>query len=75
MSNSGGKPKKKIDLERQRPERSQVRRLALGKTVPTILRMGEEDKEVLMSEAKKRGYTFSLYVNLILKGQEKSPLK
>lgn len=72
MSNS--RSKKKIDLIRQRPERSEVRRLALGHTVPTILRMDEKDKELLQSEAKKRGFTFSLYVNLILKGQEKSPL-
>lgn len=73
MSNSRS-TKKKIDLKRQRPERSETRRLALGHTVPTILRMDEKDKELLQAEAKKRGLSFSLYVNLILKGQEKSPL-
>lgn len=72
MSNSG--KSKKIDLNRQRPERSGTRRLALGKTVPTILRMDEKDKKLLQAEAKKRDLSFSLYINLILKGQEKSPL-
>lgn len=67
--------KKKIPLDRTRPERSETRRLALGKTTTMIISIDPDEKAVLKREAKKREYSLSLYLNLILTGQEKSPLK
>lgn len=66
--------KPKITLKRTRPERSQTRRLTVGKTIPIIISIAPEDKKTLQEEAKKKELSFSLYINLILHGQEKSPL-
>lgn len=66
--------KNKISLTRIRPERSGTRHLVMGKTVAVLLRFAPADKALLQSEAKARGFSLSLYVNLILHGQEESPL-
>ena len=69
--------KKKISLERARPERSETRKLsAEGKETAekAYFYMFPKDKKKVEEEALKRGYSFSLYVNLVLKGQEKAPL-
>ncbi len=63
-----------INLDRVRPERAAARRLSLGKTVTMIVSIAPGDKARLKAEAKRRGYSLSLYLNLILVRQEKSPL-
>lgn len=65
---------KKINLERTQPGRSEHRRLALGETIGLTFRLAEADKKILQAEAKKHKFSLSLYLNLILHGQEKSPL-
>lgn len=64
----------KISLARQRPERSASRHLSMGNTVVAKFSIAPADKKFLETEAFKRNYSFSLYINLILRGQEKSPL-
>lgn len=66
--------KKNISLERARPERSETKRLALGETIGLEFCLSQADKETLQTEAKKNKLSLSLYLNLILHGQEKSPL-
>lgn len=68
------KRKKDISLERTRGERSETRRLAVGKTEIMKISIEPQKKDLLEREAKKRSLSLSLYVNLILTGQENSPL-
>lgn len=63
-----------ISLERMRPARSEHRRLSLGETTGLAFYISPTDKDILQTEAKKRHLSLSLYLNLILHGQEKSPL-
>ena len=64
----------KINLDRCRKEYPRPRRF-VGKTILVNIFLPPDDKSLLAREAAERGYSFSLYVNLILHGQEKSPLK
>ena len=63
-----------ISLERTKPERSEHRRLSLGETVGLEFSLSRGDKTILQAAAKKRKFSLSLYLNLILHGQETSPL-
>ena len=64
----------KINLNRCRKEYARPRRF-VGKTVTVNICLAPDDKAALSREAAELGYSFSLYINLILHGQEKSPLK
>ena len=64
----------KINLIRCRKEYPRPRRF-VGKTILVNIFLPPDDKSLLAREAAERGYSFSLYISLILHGQEKSPLK
>lgn len=60
-------------MERSRPERSETRRLSMGQTERLLINLAPELKSKLKKEAESKKLSLSLYINLILTGQEKAP--
>lgn len=65
----------KISLERIRSERSETLRLVVGTVEQVNFYLAPADKARLKKEAKKRGMSMSLYLNLVLTGQEPPPFR